>query len=224
MPNVAAGPAPKGFLRENYETILVCVLFVLFARTFVFQQSKIPTGSMEDTLLVGDYILVNRFQFAPALFDWERALLPERPIRRGDVVVFKYPRQVEVDYIKRVIGLPGEVVEIRDRQLIIDGRVINEPYVVFKGGAAGDFGPERVPPGHYFMSGDNRDRSADSREWGFVPAGHLQGRAILVWWSYDEDKDDYLRTRFVDRVRSISSKVVNFFSRTRWGRTLDLIH
>ena len=139
MADVAAGPQPKGFLRENYETSLICVLFVLFARTFVFQQSKIPTGSMEDTLLVGDYILVNRFQFAPAVFDWERALLPQRPIRRGDVVVFKYPRQVEVDYIKRVIGLPGEVVEIRDRQLIVDGRVIDEPYVVFKGGAAGDF-------------------------------------------------------------------------------------
>ena len=224
MSSAPAVPPHKGFVRENYETILVCVLFVLFARTFVFQQSKIPTGSMEDTLLVGDYILVNRFQFAPALFDLERRLLPQRPIRRGDVVVFKYPRQVEVDYIKRVIGLPGEVVEIRDRQLIVDGRVIDEPYVVFKGGAAGDFGPERVPPGHYFRSGDNRDRSADSREWGFVPVGHLQGRAILVWWSYDEDKDDYLRTRFVDRVRSIASKVVNFFSRTRWSRTLDLIH
>ena len=147
MTHATADPPHKGFVRENYETILICVVFVLFARTFVFQQSKIPTGSMEDTLLVGDYILVNRFQFAPALFGWERHLLPQRPIRRGDVVVFKYPRQVEVDYIKRVIGLPGEVVEVRDRQLIVDGRVIDEPYVVFKGGAAGDFGPSGCRPG-----------------------------------------------------------------------------
>ncbi|MFQ5671093.1 MAG: signal peptidase I [Acidobacteriota bacterium] len=215
----------KGFWRENLETILVCVIFVLFARTFVFQQSKIPTGSMENTLLVGDYILVNRFQFAPALFSWEKAILPERPVHRGDVVVFKYPKQVEVDYIKRVIGLPADLLEIRDGRVFINGRPLKEPYVVHKGGAAeNNYGPVRVPEGHYFMLGDNRDRSADSRQWGFVPRDHLQGRAIFIWWSYEEDRQDYLHTHFFERLHSIASKMVNFFTRTRWSRTFNLIH
>jgi len=216
---------PKGFWRENIETILICVIFVLFARTFVFQQSKIPTGSMEDTLLVGDYILVNRFQYAPAMFDWERAILPARKVRRGDVVVFKFPGKPETDYIKRVIGLPGDVVEVRGGQVLVNGRPLREPYTFFKGGNAfRNFGPSKVPIGHYFMMGDNRDRSEDSRAWGFVPRSHLQGRAILIWWSYQEDREDYLKTRFFQRVRSVASKAVNFFNRTRWSRFFNLIH
>jgi signal peptidase I len=216
---------PKGFWRENLETILVCVIFVLFARTFVFQQSKIPTGSMEDTLLVGDYILVNRFQYAPTRFGWERALLPARKVRRGDVVVFKFPAKPETDYIKRVIGLPGDVVEIRGGQVLVNARPRPEPYTFFKGGnAIRSYGPRTVPPGQYFVMGDNRDRSEDSRSWGFVPRSHLQGRAILIWWSYEEDRDDYLRTRFAERARSIASKVIHFFNRTRWNRFFNLIH
>ncbi|MCZ6600256.1 MAG: signal peptidase I, partial [Acidobacteria bacterium] len=183
----------KGFWRENLETVLICVLFVLFARTFVFQQSKIPTGSMEDTLLVGDYILVNRFQYAPTLFDWERKLLPIRDIQRGDVVVFKFPRQVEIDYIKRVIGLPGDVVEVRGQMVLVNGEPLSESYTVFKSGMPGHYGPVRVPSGSYFMMGDNRYRSSDSRVWGFVPEANLQGRAIIIWWSYEEDRDDYKR-------------------------------
>ena len=215
---------PKGFWRENLETVLICVIFVLFARPFVFQQSKIPTGSMEDTLLVGDYILVNRFQYAPTLFDWEEKILPIRKIQRGDVVVFKYPRQVEVDYIKRVIGLPGDVIQVKGRQVLVNNKPLAESYTVFKGGMPSRFGPVRVPSDNYFMMGDNRDRSADSRSWGFVPRENLQGRAIIIWWSYDEDKDDYKRTHFLERVRSIASKAVNLFTRTRWQRTFNVIH
>ena len=215
---------PKGFWRENLETVLICVIFVLFARTFVFQQSKIPTGSMEDTLLVGDYILVNRFQYAPTLFGWEEKILPIRKIQRGDVVVFKYPRQVEVDYIKRVIGLPGDVIQVKGRQVLVNNKPLDESYTVFKGGMPSRFGPVRVPSDNYFMMGDNRDRSADSRSWGFVPKENLQGRAIIIWWSYDEDKDDYKRTHFLERVRSIASKMLNLFTRTRWQRTFNVIH
>ena len=93
------------------ETILVCVIFLIFSRAFVFQQSKIPSGSMEDTLLIGDFILVNRYVFSPTQFEWEKRFLPVREIRRGDVIVFKFPSEPEIDYIKRVIGLPGDVVE-----------------------------------------------------------------------------------------------------------------
>jgi signal peptidase I len=215
---------PKGFWRENLETVLICVIFVLFARTFVFQQSKIPTGSMENTLLVGDYILVNRFQYAPTLFDWEQKILPIRKIQRGDVVVFKFPRQVEVDYIKRVIGLPGDVIQVRGEQVLVNNKPLSESYTVHKGGMPSRFGPVRVPEGNYFMMGDNRDRSADSRTWGFVPQENLQGRAIIIWWSYDEDRDDYKKTHFLERVRSIASKAVNLFTRTRWRRTFNVIH
>jgi signal peptidase I len=214
----------KGFWRENLETVLICVIFVLFARTFVFQQSKIPTGSMENTLLVGDYILVNRFQYAPTLFDWEQKILPIRKIQRGDVVVFKFPRQVEVDYIKRVIGLPGDVIQVRGEQVLVNNKPLSESYTVHKGGMPSRFGPVRVPEGNYFMMGDNRDRSADSRTWGFVPQENLQGRAIIIWWSYDEDRDDYKKTHFLERVRSIASKAVNLFTRTRWRRTFNVIH
>src|SRR3989442_14081048 len=123
--------APKGILRDYFETIVTCVIFVVFARTYVFQQSKIPTGSMIPTLLVGDYIMVNKFAFAPlssvpALARAEHALLPVRDLKRGDIIVFKYPEEPEKDYIKRVIGLPGEVLQIRDRQVYIDGKPLDE--------------------------------------------------------------------------------------------------
>src|SRR5215831_14386214 len=120
---------PKSLLRDYFETIVTCVIFVLFARTWVFQQSKIPTGSMIPTLLIGDYIAVNKFIYAPRL---ERAPLPARDLRRGDIVVFKFPEEPEKDYIKRVIGLPGETVQIRDRQVYIDGRPLDEPYKVHR--------------------------------------------------------------------------------------------
>ena len=119
----------KGLLRDYFETIVVCVIFVIFSRAFVFQQSKIPTGSMEDTLLVGDYIMVNRFAYASSATALERMLLPIREVRRKDVVVFKYPEDPDTDYIKRVIGLPGERVEMRGGRTYIDGKSLDEPYV-----------------------------------------------------------------------------------------------
>lgn len=121
---------PKGIIRDYFETIVICVIFVVAARAFVFQQSKIPTGSMIPTLLIGDYIVVNKFIYSPAASGIERALLPVRDIRRGDIIVFKYPEEPEKDYIKRIIGLPGEVIEIRDKTVLIDGHPMEEPYKV----------------------------------------------------------------------------------------------
>ena len=117
----------KGILRDYVETILICVIFVIFSRAFVFQQSKIPSASMMDTLLVGDYIMVNRFVYSPFDFGWERSLLPQRAVRRGDVVVFKFPPEPEIDYIKRVVGMPGERIELRDGHLYVDGEFLDEP-------------------------------------------------------------------------------------------------
>ena len=157
------------------------MILALFIRTFVVQAFKIPTGSMEPNLLVGDHLLVNKFVFAPTAAGLERALLPMRPIERGDVVVFKFPEEPERDFIKRVIGLPGETVELRARRSSSTARPIAEPFAHFllphdpaaplnEGDPRERYGPVTVPAGHYFMMGDNRDNSQDSRYWGFLPA------------------------------------------------------
>jgi len=213
---------PKGVLRDYVETILVCVIFVIFSRAFVFQQSKIPSGSMEDTLLIGDYIMVNRFVFSPTEFDWEKSLLPVRQIKRGDIVVFKYPQEPETDYIKRIVGLPGDIVEVKRGKLFVNGQEMDEPYVndVYR---RGETSPAvHVPAGNYFAMGDHRDRSADSRVWGPVPAELIKGRALLIWWSYEEDAADVDR-KGVDRARSMLNKLWHFPTKSRWTRCFSLI-
>jgi len=225
---------PKGILRDYFETIVTCVIFVLFARTYVFQQSKIPTGSMIPTLLVGDYIMVNKFAYAPTtslvpfLGRVEKALLPVRDLARRDIVVFKFPEEPEKDYIKRVIGLPGEMIEIRDRQVYIDGRPLDEPYKIHRNPKGlnfdqDDYPPTRIPEGSLFCMGDNRDNSRDSRSWGFVPRDYIKGRAFMIWWSYEEDRDAYLRTGMTDRLAGIWGKITHLFTKSRWERTFRII-
>lgn len=123
-------PPPKGIIRDYFETIVICVIFVVAARAFVFQQSKIPTGSMIPTLLIGDYIVVNKFIYAPTTTALERAFLPVRDIQRGDIVVFKFPVEPEKDYIKRIIGLPGDIIEVRNKTVYVNGEPLREPYKV----------------------------------------------------------------------------------------------
>jgi signal peptidase I len=223
-----AQPAPltKSVLRDYTETILVCVIFVVFSRAFVFQQSKIPSGSMEDTLLIGDYIMVNRFVYAPTATTLEEKLLPVRPIRRGDVAVFKFPREPEVDYIKRVIGLPGDEIAFRDGYLYVNGEYVDEPYV--KPEYRDQDRPSnrnfhiRVPEGEFLMLGDHRDSSSDSREWGTVPRDLIKGRALLVWYSYEEARARGPVTA-ADQVRGWGEKLLNFFSKSRFSRCFTLI-
>lgn len=213
----------KSALRDYIETILVCVVFVLFARVFVFQQSKIPTGSMEDTLLPGDYILVNRMQFAPTWFDWESRLMSNRAVERGDIVVFKYPESPEVDYIKRVIGVPGDSVEVRNRQVLVNGAVLDEPYVTpeHRSGYYPESPAQTIPPGHYFVLGDHRNDSLDSRVWGLVPVSNVKGRAVLIWWSFPES--DGAHPTLSQRFRAWGGKMVGFFTQTRWDRCFKRI-
>jgi signal peptidase I len=176
----------------------VALVFAVFARTWVVQAFKIPTGSMEENLLVGDHILVNKFVYGPIRYPWEAALLPSRPVRRGDVVVFKYPEDPGRDFIKRCLGLPGDRIEIADKLLLLDDEpLVESGYaqfsdpVVYPESPAIDsyyrirdqFGPYDVPPEHYFCLGDNRDHSQDSRYWGPVPRDYLKGRALLIYWS-----------------------------------------
>ena len=189
----------KSTLREYFESILVAVVLALFVRTFVFQAFKIPTGSMKPNLLVGDHLIVNKFIFAPAVFGLERALLPMRPIERGDIIVFKFPEEPERDFIKRVIGLPGDTLELRNQTVLINGQALTEPYAHYlfppaaEGQMEGDlrrkYGPVTVPAGHFFMMGDNRDDSQDSRFWGFLPETYVKGRALFIYWSFDTPED-----------------------------------
>ena len=198
----------KGLSREYFETIVVAVLFLLFARTFVFMQSKIPTESMLDTLLVGDYILVNRFVYgAPG--DQPAGWLGQRPIARGDVIVFRFPEDPDVDFVKRVIGLPGDTVQMTRGVVTINGQPLDETYVKPENREAmQSYGPVTVPPDSYFALGDNRDNSRDSRAWGFVPRSLVKGRAFLIWFSYKEDQNDHLRTG-LDRLMSMARKALN---------------
>jgi signal peptidase I len=187
----------KSVFREYFESLIVAVILALFVRTWVFQAFKIPTGSMEPNLLIGDHLIVNKMIFAPAVTGLERALMPSRDVRRGDVVVFKYPQEPERDYIKRVIGLPGERLELRAKKIYINDQPIDEPYVHLlqpasaDGAGRGDlreaYGPVTVPAGQYFMMGDNRDNSQDSRYWGFLPASYVKGRALFIYFSLEED-------------------------------------
>jgi signal peptidase I len=212
----------KSTAREYFESICVAVILALFVRTFIVQAFKIPTGSMENNLLIGDHLLVNKFVFAPTLATIENRLLPIDPIRRGDVIVFKYPEQPDRDFIKRVIGLPGETIELRNKKVYIDGKPLDEPYVHFifppdENGesSASDlpdfdvtraYGPVMVPERHYFMMGDNRDNSQDSRYWGFLPQDYVKGKALFVYFSFGD------------------SAAGGLLGSIRWKRLLHQIH
>jgi len=223
--------------REYYEAILVAVIFTLFARTFVAQAFKIPTGSMEDNLLVGDHLFVNKFIYAPHWDTPIHRLMPYRDIRRGDVVVFKYPQEPERDFIKRAVAVPGDTVEVRDKTLFVNGKEEVNPHLVHKDPVVfpnnqfvsdqarrrDQFGPFTVPPGSVFCMGDNRDNSYDSRFWGPVPRDYFKGRALFIYWSYEAEPNSHEWRGWSDRVRQLVSVGVHFFTRTRWGRSLSLV-
>ena len=201
----------KSPLRESFESLLIAVALALFARTFVFQAFKIPSGSMENGLLVGDHLIINKMVFAPALTGFDRALLPRRDIKRGDVIVFKYPVDPGRDFIKRVIGLPGEQIEVRRKKVYINGTPLDEPYVHYltpmpaEGEQLDDkrvaYGPVTVPAGQYFMMGDNRDNSEDSRYWGFTPANYMKGQALFIYFSTGQSIGDIQWGRLLNRVK-----------------------
>jgi signal peptidase I len=229
----------KSTAREYFESIVIAVILALFIRTFVVQAFKIPTGSMENNLLIGDHLLVNKFVFGPTASRLEQALLPIDPIQRREVVVFKYPEEPERDFIKRVIGLPGETIELRNKRVFVNGQPLDEPYVHFleppDESEPGDpdhtdfdvrrrYGPVTVPANHYFVMGDNRDNSQDSRYWGFLPRDYIKGRALMVYWSYEADREDYQRTGLGEQVGGVVSTVTNFVTKTRWSRLLHQIH
>src|SRR4249920_1445294 len=231
-----AQPYVKSTAREYFESICVAVILALFVRTFVVQAFKIPTGSMENNLLIGDHLLVNKFVFAPTLHSWEAKLLPIDPIRRGDILVFKYPEEPDRDFIKRVIGLPGETLELRNKKVFINGKPLDEPYVHFLTPPSGEFQEVTsvdlrenypasvVPPDSYFVMGDNRDNSQDSRYWGFLPRDLVKGKALVIYWSYEAGREDYQEEGAGATARGFISVFAHFFTRTRWDRMFHQIH
>lgn len=226
----------KSTAREYYEALLIAIIFVNFARIFVFQAFKIPTGSMEDNLKIGDHIIVNKFIYGPPVAGALGKLAPIRDVNRGDIIVFRYPLQPDTDFVKRVIGLPGDVLEIRDKKVSINGRQLDEPYVVHDDPqiypdqpalpepyrSRDQFGPFTVPPASYFAMGDNRDRSSDSRYWGTVPRSLIKGRAFMVYWSF-EGEPAPPGSPPIERLKELGRVVWHFFTKTRWHRTFFIV-
>jgi signal peptidase I len=212
-------------LRDVVEVVLVAVVLALYVRTFLLQAFVVPTPSMEDTVLVGDHLLVNKFIFAPHA-RWAEKLLPCRPVRRGDVIVFRFPPDPRSDFIKRAVALPGDTIEIDGRTVRINGVADREPHARYSDvarsadtalddplGRRDRLAPQRMPDGTYFAMGDNRDNSNDSRFWGPVPAENLKGRALCVYWSSTEE------IRKAGRWR----RLVALLSATRWSRMMRLV-
>jgi signal peptidase I len=233
---------------EYLESLLVTIILALFLTSFVVQSFKIPSQSMEPTLLVGDHLLVNKFIFG-GTGAWYEKILPYRNIRRGDIVVFKYPYDDHPYYVKRVIGIPGDHIRIADQELYVNGDLQDEPYVVHDPSARYDsfsdtFPPTNgnfmltsvnkdwaaqilshvsngelvVPPDKYFVMGDNRDRSSDSRYWGFVARDAIMGGPVVIYWSVVTSEDAVDEPGFFGRMRGILDTLMHLPSRTRWRR------
>jgi signal peptidase I len=230
-------------------SVLVTGLFII---TFILQAFEIPSSSMEDTLLIGDHVFVNREQFAPPT-RWMGPLMPYRNIRHGDVTVFLSPEQQGLFLVKRIIGLPGDHIHLRDGVVYRNGQKLVEPYALHK---RGNYDPYRdnfpavqpsemvnvtnqkwtaemplnveggdivVPPDSYFAMGDNRDNSYDSRYWGFVPQKNVIGRPMFIYWSFITPEDQYQMRSPGDRLAFLAHIVIHFFDETRWSRTFKLV-
>ena len=186
----------KSIYREYAESILIAVLLALVIRTYLVQAFKIPSGSMEDTLVIGDHLLVNKFIYGTKVPFADKTVIKLRDPRRGDVIVFEYPEDPKKDFIKRVVGLPGDVVEGRDKKVFVNGKQYENVHEIHKESTIvpkemnprDTFGPVTVPDNCYFVMGDNRDRSYDSRFWGFVGRDKIKGLAFIKYWSWDSDK------------------------------------
>ncbi len=207
----------KSLVREYVEAIVIAILLALFIRTFIVQAFKIPSGSMLPTLKIGDHLLVNKFSYGLKLPFVGTTLIPWDGPSRGDVVVFRFPKDRSVDYIKRVIGVPGDTITVKNKKVFINGEAVADPHAHFtstmmlgsEASPRDNFGPVTVPKGNIFVMGDNRDNSYDGRFWGFVDQRDVLGKAFILYWSWDLEKPLFS----LDRVTSV-----------RWGRIGNLIH
>ena len=207
----------KSLVREYVEAILIAILLALFIRTFIVQAFKIPSGSMLPTLKIGDHLLVNKFIYGIRLPFTGSLLVPFKKPGHGDVIVFRFPKDRTTDYIKRVIGIPGDLIEIKDKELYRNGARVADQYAHFtspeiidgKVSPRDNFGPVTVPQDAVFVMGDNRDNSYDGRFWGFVEQQDILGKAFILYWSWDLEKPLLSLERFTS---------------VRWSRIGDMIH
>jgi signal peptidase I len=241
-PEVQTEP-PRGTIAEWTITILL----LLFLTTTLVQAFVIPTGSMEDTLLIGDHLLVDKLAYAPS-GPVSKHLLPYTPVKRGDIIVFRYPVDISQTFVKRCMGVPGDHIRIVNKQVYLNGVKLEEPYKYHKTDYIDSYrdnfpgepnvnlapgaidmlrnhvvnGEVVVPPNSYFAMGDNRDSSLDSRYWGFVPRENIIGKPLIIYWSYETSTDRLNNSAVsIDHVLDLAQ---NFFSKTRWRRTFRLIH
>jgi signal peptidase I len=234
---------PRGTIAEWTVTILL----LLFGTTTLVQAFVIPTGSMEDTLLIGDHLLVDKLAYAPA-GPISKYLLPYEPVKRGDIIVFRYPIDIRQTFVKRAIGIPGDRIRLINKQVYVNGVKLNEPYKYHKTDYIDSYrdnfpgdpnvhlyepaeemlrdhvknGEVIVPPDSYFAMGDNRDSSLDSRYWGFVPRENIIGKPLIIYWSYDAPTEQLSNPSIgLDHMKDLA---LHFFQKTRWSRTFMLIH
>lgn len=207
----------KSVGREYFEAIIIALLLAVFIRTFVIQAFKIPSGSMLPTLQIGDHLLVNKFIYGIRMPFTGKVLVPISEPKHGDIIVFRYPNDRSTDYIKRVIGVGGDRLQIINKKIYLNGKEIPDPHAHFTStvllpaslSPKDNFGPITVPKNKFFVMGDNRDNSSDSRFWGFVDNQDLLGKAMIIYWSWDLKKPFFS----IDRFTSI-----------RWGRLAHVIH
>jgi signal peptidase I len=196
----------KSTVREYAEAIMIAVIIAVFIKLFIVQAFKIPSGSMKQTLLIGDHILVNKFAYGVKIPLIRKTIIPVKDPKQGDIVVFIYPMDRSKDFIKRVIAVAGDTVEIKDKEIFIndflydDGHGFYIDYSIFPGNVQprDNFGPVEVPEGHIFVMGDNRDQSYDSRFWGFVSLDDVLGKAFAIYWSWDGDNNSVRWSRIGD--------------------------
>lgn len=207
----------KSVFREYAEAIIIALLLALFIRTFVVQAFKIPSGSMLPTLQIGDHILVNKFIYGIKVPVADKIIVPIKKPQRGDIIVFKFPRDPKLDYIKRVIAVGGDTIQVRNKKIYVNNRLSPDKYAIHTDpkilpasvSPRDNFGPVTVPEGKLFVMGDNRDNSFDSRFWGYVDLAAVLGKAFIIYWSWDVQKP----LLSVDRFTSI-----------RWNRLGDIVH
>lgn len=244
-------PREVSVFREYFELITEVVVFVFFINAFLLQTYVIPSSSMENTMLIGDHLLVDKVSYASSLGSVDRLLLPQKGVKRGNIVTFSGPSEINKgmepkNLVKRAIALPGDTIRVDRGDVYLNGKLLNEPYKIFKSRAPQDhFPPDdpyewhyefpmkfrdsivetpqgkafKVPKGHYFCMGDNRNHSFDSRMWGPVPGEYIIGKPWRVYWSFESSSREYLTPGLWHKVKDIFNTVIHFFTKTRWKRT-----
>lgn len=224
-------------LWENVKSLAMVLIAVLLIRAVVVEATVVPTGSMQNTILIGDHLFLDKILYGPQIPFTDLRLPAIKQYKRGDVIAFRYPVDPNVVFVKRLIGMPGDTIEVRQKQLYVNGKPLGEPCIIHRDSQIypdsewiprearirDNFGPVTVPPGRYFAMGDNRDESLDSRYWGFVPRENMVGEPIFIYWSFDAPTAVWTASDISDRVKGDFDILLHFFDRTRWSRMGKII-